>query len=115
LPPARSETILRRTKRNSRTHDSRCGFKPLSEAASGVSPLCRTWLTLLFDWHTTLFGYGIALEAHQRNVSLVLDADGGTRMRMVFNDNGAPRVHHARLTERLGDEPSFTIHRNPTT
>jgi siderophore synthetase component len=73
-----------------------------------VIALFDTWLTLLFDWHTTLFGYGIALEAHQQNVSLVFDADGGTRLRMVFKDNDTPRVHRARLNERLGGEPSFT-------
>ena len=31
------------------------------------------WLTLLFDVQTALFGYGIALESHQQNASLVLD------------------------------------------
>ncbi|MFF9200198.1 IucA/IucC family protein [Streptomyces sp. NPDC014779] len=62
-------------------------------------------LTLLFDWQTTLFGYGIALESHQQNISLVLDrrADGGgTRLRLLLKDNDGPRVHTRRLTDTLG-------------
>ncbi|MFI9722536.1 IucA/IucC family protein [Streptomyces sp. NPDC052396] len=62
-------------------------------------------LTLLLDWHTTLFGYGIALEAHQQNTSLVLDRDpaGRTRLRLLLKDNDGPRVNSTRLTARLGD------------
>ncbi|MFH8571957.1 IucA/IucC family protein [Streptomyces sp. NPDC017993] len=62
-------------------------------------------LTLLFDWQTTLFGYGIALESHQQNISLVLDrAAGRTRLRLLFKDNDAPRLHTARLRDTLGDD-----------
>ncbi|HEY5832973.1 IucA/IucC family protein [Streptomyces sp.] len=61
-------------------------------------------LTLLFDWQTTLFGYGIGLESHQQNVSLVLDRrpDGRTRLRLLLKDNDGPRVNTARLRETLG-------------
>ncbi|MFI8997477.1 IucA/IucC family protein [Streptomyces sp. NPDC053542] len=61
-------------------------------------------LTLLFDWQTTLFGYGIGLESHQQNISLVLDrtAADGTRVRLLFKDNDAPRINTVRLRERLG-------------
>ncbi|MDQ1050617.1 IucA/IucC family protein [Streptomyces sp. V4I2] len=51
-------------------------------------------LTLLFDWQTTLFGYGIALESHQQNVSLVLRPGS---VRMLFKDNDGPRVNTERL------------------
>nr|WP_307545027.1 IucA/IucC family siderophore biosynthesis protein [Streptomyces sp. V3I8] len=63
-------------------------------------------LTLLFDWQTTLFGYGIALESHQQNISLVLDRrdDGRTRLRLLLKDNDGPRINRVRLGERLGDE-----------
>lgn len=66
--------------------------------------LLDAWLTLLFDWQTTLFGYGIALESHQQNISLVLDrrADGSTRLRLLLKDNDGPRINAARLRERLG-------------
>ncbi|MEV5510054.1 IucA/IucC family protein [Streptomyces orinoci] len=62
-------------------------------------------LTLLLDWHTTLFGYGIALEAHQQNTSLVLDRDpaGRTRLRLLLKDNDGPRINSTRLLSRLGD------------
>ncbi|MEV7180585.1 IucA/IucC family protein [Kitasatospora sp. NPDC093679] len=57
-------------------------------------------LQLLLDWHTTLFSYGIALEAHQQNTSLVLDRPGGrTRMRLLLKDDDGPRLNTARLGE----------------
>ncbi|TSB15885.1 IucA/IucC family protein [Streptomyces benahoarensis] len=61
---------------------------------------------LLLDWQATLFGYGVALESHQQNVSVVLDRPGGgpTRLRLLFKDNDAPRLHLARMRERLGDD-----------
>ncbi|MGW1149275.1 IucA/IucC family C-terminal-domain containing protein, partial [Streptomyces sp. NPDC002454] len=60
-------------------------------------------LTLLFDWQTTLFGYGVALESHQQNVSLVLD-DRPDRppLRLLFKDNDGPRIHAGRLRSALG-------------
>jgi siderophore synthetase component len=68
-------------------------------------------LTLLFDWQTTLFGYGIALESHQQNISVVLDRDGNgrTRLRLLLKDNDGPRINTARMREALGadaPEPS---------
>lgn len=68
-------------------------------------------LTLLFDWQTTLFAYGIALESHQQNISLVLDhhpAEGGagrrTRLRLLFKDNDGPRINLARLRDAMGQQ-----------
>ncbi|MEV2252937.1 IucA/IucC family siderophore biosynthesis protein [Streptomyces sp. NPDC050147] len=68
-------------------------------------------LTLLFDWQTTLFAYGIALESHQQNISLVMDhhpADGSTglrtRLRLLFKDNDGPRVNLARLRDVMGQQ-----------
>lgn len=58
-------------------------------------------LTLLFDWQTTLFGYGIALESHQQNVSLVLGPDSGA-LRLLLKDNDGPRVDPVRLAAALG-------------
>lgn len=66
-------------------------------------------LTLLFDWQTTLFGYGIALESHQQNISLALDQDratGTTRLRLVLKDNDGPRINTARLSRALGELPA---------
>ncbi|MGH3310744.1 MAG: IucA/IucC family protein [Streptomyces sp.] len=62
-------------------------------------------LTLLFDWQTTLFGYGIALESHQQNVSVVLDRHHGrTRLRLLFKDNDGLRVSSGRLMDALGGD-----------
>ncbi|MBW8739899.1 MAG: IucA/IucC family protein [Streptomyces turgidiscabies] len=57
-------------------------------------------LALLFDWHTTLFGHGIALESHQQNVSLVLGPEPG-RVRLLFKDNDGPRINTDRLAAVL--------------
>ncbi|WP_371794332.1 IucA/IucC family protein [Streptomyces sp. NBC_01718] len=63
-------------------------------------------LTLLFDWQTTLFGYGIALESHQQNVSLVLDPKPGgrPRLRLLLKDNDGPRINTVRLRDALSDD-----------
>ncbi|AZS70538.1 siderophore biosynthesis protein [Streptomyces lydicus] len=77
----------------------------LADRFYGGDPLALldALLTLLFDWQTTLFGYGIGLESHQQNISLVLDrAADGTRLRLLFKDNDAPRLHTGRLRETLG-------------
>ncbi|MFE6055167.1 IucA/IucC family protein [Kitasatospora sp. NPDC056446] len=55
---------------------------------------------LLLDWQATLFGYGIALESHQQNTSLVFDRDG---LRLLYKDNDGPRVHGSRTAETLGE------------
>ncbi|MEU9146462.1 IucA/IucC family protein [Streptomyces sp. NPDC048349] len=68
--------------------------------------LLEAYLRLLLDWQTTLFGYGIALESHQQNVSLVLDRGpgGDTRVRLLFKDDDGPRVHPARVRATLGGD-----------
>jgi siderophore synthetase component len=77
----------------------------LADRFYGGDPLAlldAMWV-LLFDWQTTLFGYGIGLESHQQNISLVLDRTAdGTRVRLLFKDNDAPRLNAARLRETLG-------------
>ncbi|MEV0221868.1 IucA/IucC family protein [Streptomyces sp. NPDC050704] len=79
----------------------------LADRFYGGAPLALldACLSLLFDWQTTLFGYGIALESHQQNISLVLDreADGRTRLRLLLKDNDGPRINLPRLRERLGE------------
>lgn len=66
--------------------------------AGSVPELYRELTELLVDWQTTLFGYGIALESHQQNTSLVLDEDGGrTRLRLLYKDNDGPRINLDRL------------------
>ncbi|MCP2319183.1 Siderophore synthetase component [Nocardia amikacinitolerans] len=93
-----------------RAHDGRRVLDHLADAFYDGDPtaLFDAWITLLFDWQATLFEYGIALESHQQNVSLVLDgaASGRARLRLLFKDNDTPRIHTARLRDRLGAEPA---------
>ncbi|MEU6862173.1 IucA/IucC family protein [Streptomyces sp. NPDC046876] len=79
----------------------------LADRFHGGDPvaLLDACLTLLLDWQTTLYGYGIALASHQQNVSLVLDRapqDGRTRVRLLFKDDDSPRFHVPRLRQTLG-------------
>ena len=70
-----------------------------------VLALFDAYLTLLFDFHTTLFAYGIALESHQQNTSLVFDDTGGPaapRLRLLIKDHDGPRVHAIRLAAMIG-------------
>lgn len=79
----------------------------LADRFYGGDPLALldATLTLLFDWQTTLFAYGVALESHQQNISLVLE-DGGraARLRLLFKDNDGPRINLARLRDAMGQQ-----------
>ncbi|KOU75998.1 siderophore biosynthesis protein [Streptomyces sp. MMG1533] len=76
--------------------DGRAVIEHLADRFHDGDPLALldACLTLLFDWQTTLFGYGIALESHQQNVSLVLRPGS---VRLLFKDNDGPRVNTERL------------------
>ncbi|MGW7075144.1 IucA/IucC family protein [Streptomyces sp. NPDC054866] len=84
----------------------------LADRFYGGDPLALldATLTLLFDWQTTLFAYGIALESHQQNISLVMDHPAGgdvtgpTRLRLLFKDNDGPRVNLNRLHDAMGQQ-----------
>ncbi|GAA2386862.1 IucA/IucC family protein [Streptomyces coeruleofuscus] len=80
--------------------DGRLVIDHLADRFHGGDPLALldACLTLLFDWQTTLFGYGVALESHQQNVSLVLRPGS---LRLLFKDNDGPRVNTRRLRARL--------------
>ncbi|MGW7366343.1 IucA/IucC family protein [Streptomyces sp. NPDC054841] len=89
----------------SRAPGGRLVIDHLADRFYGGDPLALldAALTLLFDWQTTLFGYGIALESHQQNVSLVLDERAGhPRLRLLLKDNDGPRINSVRLREALG-------------
>ncbi|MEV0372135.1 IucA/IucC family protein [Streptomyces sp. NPDC050636] len=91
----------------SRAPGGRLVIDHLADRFYGGDPLALldACLALLFDWQTTLFGYGIALESHQQNISLVLDGTAdGTRLRLLFKDNDAPRINTVRLRDTLGDD-----------
>ncbi|AZQ32505.1 IucA/IucC family siderophore biosynthesis protein [Streptomyces cyaneochromogenes] len=77
--------------------DGRPVIDHLADRFYGGDPLALldALLTLLFDWQTTLFGYGIALESHQQNISVVLRPGGD--LRLLFKDNDGPRINAERL------------------
>ncbi|WP_280298237.1 IucA/IucC family protein [Nocardia neocaledoniensis] len=107
-PQVRGSVVVPMAALLSRAHDGRPVLCHLADRFHGgdVVALFDAWLTLLLDWQVTLFGYGIALESHQQNISLVLDEGAGPTLRLLFKDNDTPRVHTARLRHRLGDEPA---------
>ncbi|MCX4820889.1 IucA/IucC family siderophore biosynthesis protein [Streptomyces sp. NBC_01142] len=89
----------------SRAPGGRLLIDHLADRFYGGDPLALldAALTLLFDWQTMLFGYGIALESHQQNISLVLEEDGGRpRIRLLLKDNDGPRINTVRMRETLG-------------
>jgi siderophore synthetase component len=60
------------------------------------------YLSLLLDFQVTLLlRYGMALESHQQNVSLL----PGSTLRLLVKDNDGPRLHPRRLWRGLGDWP----------
>ncbi|WP_433467594.1 IucA/IucC family protein [Spirillospora sp. CA-128828] len=81
-----------------------------------VEALFGAYLSALFSWNVTLFRYGIALEAHQQNVALVLD---DSPLRLLIKDNDGAMIDPSRLRERLapspGTDPRDLIDRRMTT
>jgi hypothetical protein len=75
--------------------------------AGDRTALLVAYLELLLDFQVTLLlRYGIALESHQQNVSLVLDRmAGGTRIRLLIKDNDGPRLRADRLLAAFGGAP----------
>ncbi|MFC4532423.1 IucA/IucC family protein [Sphaerisporangium dianthi] len=76
-----------------------------------VSALLAEYLRVLFTWNVRLFvTYGIALEAHQQNLSLVFDEDAGAgaAMRLLVKDNDGLLVSPERLVATGLEVPGFT-------
>ncbi|MFY1690178.1 IucA/IucC family protein [Plantactinospora sp. WMMB782] len=61
-------------------------------------PLLESYLDLLVDWHGYLWlRHGVALEAHQQNIHLVLDrptggGQPGAGVRLLYKDNDGARL-----------------------
>ena len=58
----------------------------IEELTGDIAAFFDAYLRTLFGWHVALFGYGIALEAHQQNVSVVPSGDAGLRLLIKDND-----------------------------
>src|SRR5439155_26594229 len=64
--------------------------------AGDILALFEAYLRLLFELHVTLWlRYGVALESHQQNTSLVLTH--GQPIRLLYKDNDGARIDPARL------------------
>jgi hypothetical protein len=63
----------------------------VADRLGDVHTIMDSYLDLLIDWHTYLWlRHGVALEAHQQNIHIVLDPDGG--LRLLYKDNDGARV-----------------------
>lgn len=61
-----------------------------------------TYLTLLLDWHVALWlRYGVALEAHQQNITLAMTGSDPW-LRLVYKDDDGARIDCERLAGALG-------------
>ncbi|RJL33652.1 hypothetical protein D5H75_12090 [Bailinhaonella thermotolerans] len=71
-----------------------------------VAALLDEYLRLLLDWNVTLFArYGVALEAHQQNLAIVLSR--GEPLRLLVRDNDGLLADPGRLRAAGLDAPAF--------
>lgn len=92
-----------------RTEDGRTVLDELTHRYLGGDrmALLTEYLALLLDFHVTLLlRHGIALEAHQQNVSLVLHETG---IRLLYKDNDGPRVRADRIDPALLDDRRIVV------
>ncbi|MBO1268817.1 IucA/IucC family protein [Arthrobacter cavernae] len=80
------------------------GRRVLHELAAEAGQSAGEWLDayteLLLDWHVALWlRYGIALEAHQQNITVAQGPDG---LRLVYKDNDSARIDCSRASKALG-------------
>jgi siderophore synthetase component len=81
------------------------GRHVIEELTDDVESFFGRYLTALFGWSVPLLTrYGIALEAHQQNVSIV----PGEPLRLMLKDNDGALIDPDRLREALGEEPETT-------
>lgn len=89
----------------------------IEELTGDIDEFLAHYLDVLFRWNVTLFvRYGIALEAHQQNVSLVVDRRSpeasGTgpgapaRARLLVKDGDGTLIDLDRLATGLGHPPA---------
>ncbi|MFB4279469.1 IucA/IucC family protein [Nonomuraea sp. MTCD27] len=75
----------------------------------GLGDVLPDYLRLLLRWNVKLFvRYGVALEAHQQNLALVL---GGDRLRLLVKDNDGLLASPSRLRAAGVEVPAFADER----
>ena len=71
-----------------------------AEAGLDAAAWFDAYVGVLLDWHVALWlRYGIALEAHQQNITV---AQGPAGLRLVYKDNDSGRIDLPRLSAALG-------------
>ncbi|NUP74369.1 MAG: IucA/IucC family siderophore biosynthesis protein [Sinomonas sp.] len=71
-----------------------------AEAGQAAEQWLDAYTSLLLDWHVALWlRYGIALEAHQQNITVAQGRDG---LRLVYKDNDSARIDCSRASAALG-------------
>jgi len=79
------------------------GRHVIEELTDDVAGFFGAYLRVLFGWNVALLTrYGIALEAHQQNVSIV----PGDPPRLMIKDNDGALIDLGRLREALGHAPA---------
>ncbi len=74
----------------------------IEELTGDIAGFFDAYLRALFGWHVALFGLGIALEAHQQNVSVMMPDAGG--LELLIKDNDGALLDPATL-DRAGLGP----------
>jgi siderophore synthetase component len=69
----------------------RCVIEELTDDIAGFFD---AYLRALFGWHAALFGYGIALEAHQQNISILGSTES---LELLIKDNDGALLDPALL------------------
>ncbi|MCO5973981.1 IucA/IucC family protein [Actinoallomurus soli] len=82
----------------------------IEELTDDVAAFFGAYLAVLFDWNVLLAArYGIALEAHQQNVSIV----PGDPPRLMIKDNDGALIDLGRLARALGRAPDAAEFADP--
>jgi siderophore synthetase component len=86
------------------------GATVLDGLAGGDAPAWfDRYLAVLLDWHVALWlRYGVALEAHQQNITVAVGANGD-RLRLVYKDDDGARIDCDRLAAALGPDAPLEV------
>ena len=83
----------------------------IEELTDDIAGFFDAYLRALFGWHVALFGCGIALEAHQQNISVLSSAAG---LELLIKDNDGALLEPAAL-DRAGLGPADVVDRRMLT
>ncbi|MFC5993697.1 IucA/IucC family protein [Pseudonocardia hispaniensis] len=84
----------------------------LAARHTGADPIAwfDAYLCALLDWHLALWlRYGIALEAHQQNITVAVREGDPDWLRLVYKDDDGARIDCARLAAALGQDAPLPV------